>query len=67
MEFAGNFEESAWVKSGRFSSYDFGRDISLFHELNSLIRRINSLLVYLGNLAGNPIVPEGYRGVKFTD
>ena len=53
-----------WVKSGLFSSYDFGRDISLFHELNSLIPRKNSLLICLGNLAGNPIVPAGYRGAK---
>ena len=56
-----------WVKSGLFSFIDFDRDISLFCELNSLIPRKNSLLICLGNLAENTIVPAGYRGAKFTD
>ena len=56
-----------WVKSGLFSLHDFGKDISLFRDLYSLIPRKNSLLIYLGNLGEETSVTTGYRGVKFTD
>ncbi len=49
-----------------FFFIDFNRVISPFRELNSLISRMYSLAVCLGNLGEGAIVSAGYRGARIA-